>query len=299
MAKEQKRRINLAWSPARWKEEHDRLSRAEALLRMAAEHVRYDVAPYEKHLPRRFDGYLIRTSRRLGMEGLRQRHCVASYHGRMQSGACAIATVFADKRRWTAELHLTGKTKTPLRIAQIKSRYNQLPTASIRKRIHDILGITLPAPSATGTAPPDPAHLYMENLRRILPVLAEHQVETVTVSFDGSGDSGSIQDIAYHPQDDGVSELAIEHVHTDRFFDDGAWRTVVAPKQTTMNEAIETLTYDYLEETNVDWYNNDGGFGELIINVAEGTVQLEVNVRFTQTSTEYNAARDIATGEAI
>ena len=63
--------------------------------------------------------------------------------------------------------------------------------------------------------------------------------------------------------------------------------------------AIEELTDDYLAETNVDWYNNDGGFGELIIDVDEGTVALEVSVRFTESSTEYSCTRDIVTGEEL
>jgi hypothetical protein len=74
MAKAQSRRVNLGWSAGRWKSEHDRLSRAEALATLARENVTYDVAKFAQHLPGKFPGYLIRTSRRLGMEGLRQRH---------------------------------------------------------------------------------------------------------------------------------------------------------------------------------------------------------------------------------
>ena len=73
----------------------------------------------------------------------------------------------------------------------------------------------------------------------------------------------------------------------------------VTPQQSTLNEAIDELTYDYLEETGVDWYNNDGGYGELVIDVNAGTVALEVNVRYTESTTEYSAERDIATGEDI
>ena len=143
MAKAQNRRINLGWSAKRWKEEHDRFSRAEALHRMAQENVGYDVSKFEEHLPERFNGYLIRTSRRLGMEGLRQRHCVASYDSRLRSGNCAIAAVFVGKQRWTVELRLTNNEEAPLRIDQIKTRYNSLPPASVREEIHEILDIPL------------------------------------------------------------------------------------------------------------------------------------------------------------
>lgn len=301
MAKAQKRSVNLSWGAKRWKEEHDRLSRAEALQRMAAENVRYDVSKYEKHLPERFSGYLIRTSRRLGMEGLRQRHCVASYDSRLKNGHCAIAAVFVDGQRWTVELALTKDEAAPLRIDQIKTRYNGLPPASVRQEIHDILGIDLKKSNPSGSMPAAQNYIYMENLRRILPVLRQHGIEAVTVSFNGEGDSGSIDDISYAPRERGdeIKSLPVEHFGTTTFFDEGQWRRQAGLRQSTLNEALDELTYDYLEETGVDWYNNDGGYGELVIDVQAGTVSLDVKVRYTETSTEYSAERDIETGEDI
>lgn len=301
MAKSQKRRINLSWGAKRWKEEHDRLSRAEALRSMAAENVRYDVSKFEKHLPERFSGYLIRTSRRLGMEGLRQRHCVASYDSRLKNGHCAIAAVFVDGHRWTVELALTKDEAAPLRIDQIKTRYNGLPPASVRQEIHDMLGIDLKKSNPSGSMPAAQNYIYMENLRRILPVLRQHGIEAVTVSFNGEGDSGSIDDISYAPMERGdeVKSLPVEHFGTSTYFDEGQWRRQAGLRQSTLNEALDELTYDYLEETGVDWYNNDGGYGELVIDVQAGTVSLDVQVRYTNTSTEYSAERDIETGEDI
>lgn len=301
MAKSQKRRINLAWSPNRWQDEHQRLSRAEALARLAEENVHYDLAKYALHLPPDFPGYLIHSSRRLGMEGLRQRHCVADYHKRIQSGACAIAAVFVDKQRWTVELHPTEKPDAPLRVTQIKGRLNTLASADIRTRIHDILGIPLPKPSEAGARTAGIDYVYMENLRRIIPILIAHQITYVTVSFDGGGDDGSINDISFDPGDQNtpVKNAPVEYLATARLFDDGRWTTQLAPQQTTLSEAIEELTYDYLNETGVDWCNNDGGFGELVIDVAQNTVSLDINVRYTESNNEYSAAHDIATGAEI
>ncbi len=300
MAKAQQRRINLSWGEKRWKEEHDRLSRAEALQQMAAENVQYDVSKFEKHLPERFNGYLIRTSRRLGMEGLRQRHCVASYDSRVRKGDCAIVAVFADRQRWTVELRLTNDAETPLRIDQIKTRYNGLPPASVRQQIHKPLGIDL-KPSTGGASYPVQDALYMENLRRLLPVFRQHGIETVTVTFNGYSDSGSIEDVTYEPCEnpDALKALLVEHISTSNFYEDGQWRRTATPEQTTLEEAIDALTNDYLEETGVDWYNNDGGFGDLIVDVQAGTVSLVVNVRFTDERTEYTAERNIETGENI
>ena len=140
----------------------------------------------------------------------------------------------------------------------------------------------------------------MENLRRILPVLRAQGIENVTISFEGYGDSGSIEDISYAPcTNENIKEIPVEHLCTASHFDDGQWLKTVTPQQSTLNEAIDELTYDYLEETGVDWYNNDGGYGELVIDVNAGTVALEVNVRYTESTTEYSAERDIITGEDI
>ncbi|MFA5951891.1 MAG: DUF6878 family protein [Hyphomicrobium sp.] len=299
MAKQQNSRINLAWSAARWKDEHERLSRAEALRRLADQNVHYDLAAYDKHLPAHFPGYLIRSSRRLGMEGLRQRHCVASYHDRLMKGVCAIAAVFVEKQRWTVQLEFTPEPDRRLLITQIKTRYNALPPAAVRSRIHELLGIALPRPAESRPAGTDENCLYFENLRRVLPVLRQHGIETVTASFDGSGDSGSIHDISYEPRTHAhaASTANVEHLRTQRFFDDGQWKRAVTAELTTVNAAIDSLTYDYLEEVGVDWYNDDGGFGELIIDVEQGSVSLEVNHRYTESTTEYSGEFDIETGD--
>lgn len=299
MAKKERRRINLAWSPARWKEEHDRLSRLEALKRLSEDLTCYDMSAIRQLLPASIPGYVIATSRRLGMEGLRQRHCVASYDQRIREGGCAIAAIFIDKKRWTVELQLTGDPKTPLRIAQIKTRLNAHPPASIRQQIHDALAIPLQIASPPELAPDDGDRLYMENLRRILPLLRQHDIHRVAVYFEGSGDSGSIQDIAYSPEPAGIRQVACEHLHTSSSFESGVWCRAVELQQATLGEVIEAITYDYLEETGVDWYNNDGGYGDLIIDVQAGTVSMDVSVRVTESCTEFSGLKDIATGEAV
>lgn len=300
MAKSQKRHINLAWSPNRWKDEHHRLSRAEALIRMAGQNVHYDVSAYEQHLPPRFPGTLIRSSRRLGMEGLRQRHCVASYHDRLEAGTSAIASVILDRQRWTVELKLTNDPQDPIRIVQIKTRYNELPTAHTRECIHAALDIAIPKPEIR----PDNgarSHLYLENLRRILPVLRDASIEAVTVEFDGGGDSGAIEGIYCTPGhlDPLLDTLTAEHLSTQSFLDDGQWTSGLTPEIAPLRTIIDTLTYDYLSETSVDWYNNDGGYGSLQIDVGQGTVELSVYVRYTESSNEHSSLVDIESGEDI
>lgn len=298
MAQNQRRRINLQWSANRWQSEHDRLSRAETLQRLSGESVQYDVSAYARRLPARYPGYLIRTSRRLGMEGLRQRHCVASYHHQLQAGYCAIASVFVNRRRWTVQLMSDRNSESAIRIVQIKTRLNQLPSTKEREEIFRSLGIeperNLQAPIEVRQRP----HAYKDNLRRVLPILRENLVESVTVSFDGSGDSGSIQDVQYEGRFDGAAvRVQIDKAVAE--FDNGQWVTQHRLSEVNVTEAIEAVTDEYLEHAGVNWYDGDGGFGELLIDVNDGTVSLEINVRSTDSTQEFSQTLDIETGEEV
>lgn len=306
MSEHFRRRINLSWSARRWRDEHSRLSRAETLNRLAAKNEMYDVSKYEAHLPWRWPGYLIRSSRRLGMEGLRQRHCVASYHNMLlanshpiPAGRCAIAVVFFDKQRWTVQLFLNKETDHPLRLGQIRTRDNAYASQAVSESIHELLGIEFVRPSDI-TATNAYERFYRHNLQRVLPVLRELGTERVCVSFDGSGDSGSIWDIGFTPELAGAEPLVSIRTSTREFDNDTrSWRRIAGDEDKPLQEAISELTYDYLEETNVDWYNNDGGYGELTIDVAAGTVAIDVNQRFTESTCQYSAELDIASGEEL
>jgi hypothetical protein len=287
MAKNQQRPIKLDWSEKRWRQEHDKLARAEALIRLSSENVTYDVSQFEVHLPDQFSGYLIRTSKRLGMEGLRQRHCVASYHSQLQNGSCAIASVFVNRRRWTVQLFTTNDPLKPLSIGQIKTRFNESPSSDIRAEIHSKLDIALDNPVMPRADEPAPA--YMDTLQLLLPVLNEFGVQMVYVGFDGSGDDGAIDSAYYIPSE--TSTIA------NQTLGDLGDASILATK--TVQAVLDDLTYEYLEHTDIDWYNNDGGYGELQIDVRAGTVSMEVNVRYTESICEFHATHNIATGEEI
>lgn len=296
MAKRQKRRINLAWSPARWKTEHNKLSRAETLARLTASNEAYDLSSYDEHLPETARKALIRCSKRLGLEGLRQRHCVASYHDRILKGGCAIASVIIERQRWTVQLERTSIEEKPLAITQIKTRLNGIAPPDIRRRIHELMDIPLPA----GITPSEttPNYVYLDNLRRVLPVLERQGVERVTVTFSGSGDSGAIDWAYFTPeQPQEFNETRVEQLSGNSVYENDRWRTVLVPENMTLKEALHNITDDYLEETGVNWYDNDGGYGELEIDVAARSVSLDVNVNFTESTNEYCETKSIDTGE--
>jgi hypothetical protein len=130
--------------------------------------------------------------------------------------------------------------------------------------------------------------LHAANLREAVSVnkavvfdaLAAANITSVTVEFDGEGDSGGIEYVSASSGDTRI-ELPAGNVpcHRAHFGDD-----VSVPTQQTLREAVESLCYDCLDQEHGGWENNDGAFGTFTFNVAARTIELEFNGRYTDVS---------------
>ena len=119
--------------------------------------------------------------------------------------------------------------------------------------------------------------------------LKEVGATRVVIRFDGAGDSGAIEDIFVFKGDERIAELCTPIYRALKDVD----------KQEHQVKAeldwLETYCYDELEKTGIDWYNNDGGFGEMEIDFTSNpaTVKLEVNTRYTDYNTyTYNLTEE-------
>jgi hypothetical protein len=131
---------------------------------------------------------------------------------------------------------------------------------------------------APSDAPVEDTRAYTKNL--IFAALAEAGIHKVSVEFDGSGDSGQIEDIlAWNAAGDTVP------LPSDRKVQLASPMPGNPPVEMTFQDAIETLAYDYLEETHCGWENNDGAFGTFVFDVPDRTITLEHNERYTEVST--------------
>jgi len=60
------------------------------------------------------------------------------------------------------------------------------------------------------------------------------------------------------------------------------WESPEIERQTlTVHEAVETLVYDFLRQVHSGWEINDGAYGEFTFDVAERTIKLDYNERYT------------------
>lgn len=261
------RKVSLSWSHPRWNDEHNRMSRMMTLKNLAGQSVDYDLAAYECRLPAKWSGYLVKTSRRLGMEGLRQRHCVASYHDRIASGQCAIAVVFINHVRWTIELYLNAES---LKVRQIKSRRNRGPSESEVDAILEQLKLPetalKPDPVASlEVRTDDRRQTAKETLRQCLPELQALGISCIAVTFDGGGDSGMIEKAEYTSAK-------------------GDWACNVSARvDDLVNEAVE----NYIDSTDVDWFNNEGGYGEFTIDIDEAVYSCDIVVRYSEANNAF------------
>jgi hypothetical protein len=125
------------------------------------------------------------------------------------------------------------------------------------------------------------ADTWKLNREAFFTVLSAAEITRVTVTFDGEGDSGQIDNIAAYKGDESVP-LPTQTV---------AVRTVdwndnrITVQEQSASAAIETLCYDFLEQEHGGWENNDGAYGEFTFDVANRTVELEFNGRYTDVHT--------------
>jgi hypothetical protein len=121
------------------------------------------------------------------------------------------------------------------------------------------------------------AELFTFNKAALLNALALAGVTRVVISFDGYGDSGQIENVEAQAGDDQVTMPAAAIEIAEAVWDQPE------PKHSSVSiaKAVESLAYDVLERTHCGWENNDGAYGDVIFDVAEETITLDCNERYT------------------
>ena len=124
-----------------------------------------------------------------------------------------------------------------------------------------------------------------QHIKTMFDQLRKAGATEVVIYFDGSGDSGSIESVSIYNADNKqiqVDQTVIYPKEKSTWIDD-RWVNEIEHKEIPILEAVEAYCYDELEKTNIDWCNNDGGFGEMRISLSDTvSVKLEVNQRYTE-----------------
>lgn len=119
---------------------------------------------------------------------------------------------------------------------------------------------------------------YIQNRRIVFDALSRSDLASITVSFNGEGDSGQIEDISVSPEE-----------HAAPLDIPAKMMTVPWPgcelvsELHPLREIIEDVCYAALSETHGGWENNDGAYGDFTFDVPHRTIKLEFNERYTAT----------------
>jgi hypothetical protein len=107
-----------------------------------------------------------------------------------------------------------------------------------------------------------------EELTKAFIHLKDKGVKYVKVEYSGGGDSGDI-DAIYYNLENPDEDLNTRHTLGINM---------------EVHELIKNYSY-YLTQDIEDWYNNDGGYGIIVIDVESANYTIENNVRYTDVET--------------
>lgn len=123
--------------------------------------------------------------------------------------------------------------------------------------------------------------LHDEN-RVLLFKLKDLGIAYIQASYEGAGDSGAIEEILYIDNKKAIEEdLDFDELSADNYISDRDCG-IDFKIDSSLDSLIEDLVYALLENVE-DWYNNDGGFGTVNINISTGEYSINNNVRYTET----------------
>jgi len=109
-----------------------------------------------------------------------------------------------------------------------------------------------------------------------LPIIAALKARGATVAtirYDGEGDSGQIEAIVAYSAGNGEIDLDVAFV--------GQKADAQAPN---LRDALDQLAWDCLAAFHDGFENNEGGYGEISIDVASGVITIDHNERITEVS---------------
>jgi hypothetical protein len=127
-----------------------------------------------------------------------------------------------------------------------------------------------------------------DNKDIIFDILEKNNIKSVTVTFDGSGDSGQIEDIIISSEK--LLESKVEGATVNK---GTVWDGTTSKKQIEHNpslrEVLEELCYELLEGVSGGWEIDEGSYGEFVFDVDKRSVRLDFNERIQEVqSTLYN-----------
>lgn len=107
--------------------------------------------------------------------------------------------------------------------------------------------------------------------------LADIGITGIKVHYDGSGDSGAIEHICY------TKDVCETPDDVDENLDSwGSYPLADIVDSGTLS-LFESFIYENVLEDVEDWYNNEGGFGDVSIHIPSGKYIVDNHIRYYNT----------------
>ena len=143
-------------------------------------------------------------------------------------------------------------------------------------------------------------HEALKERRRLLTEkLKPLGVVRVEVEYDGCGDSGDIQEVRAllkgtraekeRPANLDGQSVTVEHFESVYNAERQDWDRKPYQATVPLKEALSDFALDFLSFLGIDWYNNEGGYGTVVLSVADGEAKAEHNYRIESSEYEEHA----------
>jgi hypothetical protein len=147
---------------------------------------------------------------------------------------------------------------------------------------------------------PFPSQEKKQLFLTLLKVMGGHKV---IVSFDGAGDSGTIDEPVLYDRNENLIDLTNAtfewEIETSEFaHEPNKWVKRNDVRQMPVGEILTEITNSMLDEHNIDWYNNDGGYGQLVISLFETPPKIKLDVSERIMTTEDHSFDYTDSGES-
>jgi len=119
-----------------------------------------------------------------------------------------------------------------------------------------------------------------EQLMEVLIQLADQGVTGIKIHYDGGGDSGAIENIVYTDKENAEFSDIDLVISWDEDKD-------LEKLNSSVYANIQNFAHETILDNIEDWWNNEGGYGDILIKVPSGEYIINNNIRIMNTE-EYS-----------
>lgn len=128
-----------------------------------------------------------------------------------------------------------------------------------------------------------------ENNERIITALRKAGVDCVSANYSGYGDSGQFEDVSLEGGSPEGIRISLQEVRHEYDGDTKTYTHWLSEGCSELQSAVESLLYGWVEREHGGYENNEGGAGQIDIDVTTGEVKWSHDDYYQEShTTEHN-----------